>query len=232
MNRSCFPMRRADRRLPRRGRVATTLLVVMLAGLLAACGKAPPPAPPQPPPMTAVQKQNYDMTVGWMRDLERGLLDDGKATVDLCVPGAPDATRLTFFDKALERPFTLGISANPKGALAVWYGLRYDPASRTFALDAAQGMQLDVNGWRQVRGSVTDARFAALASGSAGGAPPTFGSQGGIWFIETCLDGQYRLVVRDLPYNDADADFARPARGMVRLAGSVYTFGEPVGGGP
>jgi hypothetical protein len=207
-----------------------------LAGLVlvaCGCGKAAPPAPPpQPPPMSAMDKQNYDLTVGWVRDFERGFLDEGEATVDRCKAGAPDAVRLTFLDARLERPFTLAIGPNANGALAVWYGLRFDPKARTFALDAAQGMQLDVNGWRQVRGSMTDARFAALPSGSAAGGPPNFGSLGGAWFLETCLDGQYRLVIRDLPYSDADADFARPARGMVRLAGSVYTFGEPVGGGP
>jgi hypothetical protein len=215
--------RRATTKFQTAAAAALGIVVMGLAG----CGDAPPP--PGPPPLTPQQQQALAYTHKTFDAFLQSLLGDGHTPAAPCRASAPESVRLTFLDARYARAFTVSVSANQRGALAVWDSITRDAKTRAFGLGYRQGMQLDVNGWRQVRQSVLYARFRSIEPGALSGGPPSFGSQGGVWVIESCLRGEYSLAARDLPYRDQDEDFARTARTIVRLSGSVHTFGEPAG---
>ena len=208
--------------------LARNLALALAATLFAAaCGDAAPP--PAPPALTAQQVQQLAYTKQVQARFLHDLFGDGVTPAEPCRASAPESIRLLFVDAHWQRAFSVVVGTNQGGGLAVWDQVLRDPKSGAYALGHRQGMQLDVNGWRQVRQAVTDARFRQLAPGAYAGAPPRFGSTGGVWSIESCVAGTYSITVRDLPYAQQDEDFARAARTIVRLAGSVYTFGEYVG---
>ena len=207
---------------------ARNLALALAATLLAAaCGDAPPP--PGPPALTAQQVQQLEYTKQTQARFLHDLLGDGYLPAEPCRASAPESIRLLFVDARWQHAFSVVVRANQGGGLAVWDEIFRDPKSGAYVLGHRQGMQLDVNGWRQVRQAVTDARFRQLLPGAYAGAPPRFGSTGGVWSIESCIAGAYSITVRDLPYAQQDEDFARAARTIVRVAGSVSTFGEFVG---
>lgn len=192
---------------------------MLLAAGLAACSRPPPPAPePESAELQRVRAQS-DQT---HRAFMAGLYGEGQALIDTCKPGAPESARLTFHDPDFKRAFTLGFVAEAKGATAMWQGLQQDAATKRVATVGVQGVRLDGNGWRQVRQSLTNPDFATLPPEALSPVGPRYRDQGDTWRIESCLAGNYRLTTRHKPDADRDRDFLRAARGMMRLAGSLY----------
>jgi hypothetical protein len=151
-----------------------------------------------------------------------GLFGEGQALIDTCKPGAVESVRLTFHDPDFKRAFTLGIVAEEKGALAMWQGLQRDAASKRVSTVGVQGVRFDVNGWRQVRQSLLNPNYSTLPPEALSPIGPRYRDQGDTWRIESCLDGAYRLTTRHKPDAYRDRDFLVAARGMMRLAGSLY----------
>lgn len=193
--------------------------MVLALALLAACSQPPQPLPVEESPELLRVREQSNAT---HRQFATGLFGEGQALVDTCKPGATESVRLTFHDPDFKRSFTLGIVAEEKGALAMWQGLQQDAASKRVSTVGVQGVRFDVNGWRQVRQSLLNPNYSTLPPETLSPIGPRYRDQGDTWRIESCLGGQYRLTTRHKPDAYRDRDFLVAARGMMRLAGSLY----------
>jgi hypothetical protein len=194
------------------------LLSATVLGLVA-CG---PESPLVAPVESAEAQKIRAEAIATHRDFITGIFGEGQALVDTCKPGVPDAVRLTFHDPAFERAFTLGFTAEAKGAVAMWQALREDATTHRVQTVGVQGVRMDGNGWRQVQQLLRDPRFVALPPQKVEPTGGRYRPEGDTYRIESCFDGQYRLTVRNKPDAEVDRALFRAAQGMQRLAGGVY----------
>jgi hypothetical protein len=138
-----------------------------------------------------------------------------------CAPGTPDEARLHYFDTWFLEAFTLAIRTMPEGAQATWRTVRNGPAKAGFEFGEPRLTTVPHKEWEALRVSLRAPDFTGLAPEE--GVEVIDGMQVS---IESCLEGNYRVVVRSSPAGSDYAEFIGHARHISAAAGDVYALPE------
>jgi hypothetical protein len=192
----------------RTGTIALGFALVVLPAL-AGCGRD---AAPEKPRQGAAQqaRQAIDAATAAERRYQAGLARGDLASMAECNASAPEVIRLVEMSTDGSQGYSLAMTADARGAVAIWQGLLHAKDGK-YQGYGPQGMRLDVNGWRQVRQLVVEIRDATT-SGDMLGAPTRE-------FMVFCLDGK-RGGVDAATQPDA---FEAAAVHMRRLGGNYYS---------
>jgi len=196
-----------------------TLVVPMVALMaVAGCGRDAAPAKPI---VTAAQldKQAIDAATATERRYQSALAKGDLAFLGECRPGSPESIRLVDIAGEGARGYSLAITADAHGAVAIWQGLQHVGGGKYQAY-GPQGMRLDGNGWRQLQQMLMELHLDEVRPGGDGIAPKR--APGGGPFFAYCLDGQAHLGTRAQRVVD-DSGAEQLAVRMRRLAGNYYS---------
>jgi hypothetical protein len=192
--------------------------IVMLAGLAGCQRESAPEAARAPVPVPTDQQVIDAATV-----LERKYQDAlAKGELDFlaeCGPGSAESMRLVEMAADDAQGYSLAVIADARGAVAIWQGIQHLGEGKYQAY-GPKGMRLDVNGWRQLRQSLSESSFVAGEKGVAGDGPVPAPSRA---FLAYCLDGERRVARA----SEDRSGFERIAVRMRRLAGNYYSPPAP-----
>jgi hypothetical protein len=180
------------------------------AALLGLAGCQREPAPVAAPSRAATDKQAIEAATAAERRYQDALARGDLAYLADCNASSPEVIRLVEMSTDGSQGYSLAMTADARGAVAIWQGLLHAKDGK-YQGYGPQGMRLDVNGWRQVRQRVVELRDAA-ASGDTLGAPTRE-------FMVFCLDGR-RGGVDAATQPEA---FEAAAVHMRRLGGNYYS---------
>jgi hypothetical protein len=193
--------------------------VAVVLALLAGCGRHEPP----PPIPSAAQQDQAAIAAAtaverrYQDALARGELD----WLADCAADAPETVRLVDMADDDAQGYSLAVTADAHGAVAIWQGIqRLGPDK--YQAYGPKGMRLDVNGWRQLRQQLVDPEFEALVRSDFGASPPAGKYVGIQTFLASCLRGERRVVERTTNGQGRLA-FERAAVTMRKLAGNYYS---------
>jgi hypothetical protein len=177
---------------------------MLVATLLVACGERA--AVPMAPSAAEFDKQAIAAATERERRYQAEIASGHLDFIE-CSPGTSEAVRLVDMDSGGTLGYSLAITADAHGAVAIWQGIQRTGAGKYQAY-GPKGMRLDGNGWRQVRQALTE---DYVLPDSFSQPPPTF--------LVTCLAGERTRV-------DAATEWAKVDRiavAMRRLAGNYYS---------
>jgi hypothetical protein len=182
--------------------------------LLAGCSRAPAPPVAAPAPVIT-DKQAIEAATANERLYQDALAKGELAFLASCAPGSPESVRLVEMADDDSQGYSLAITADAHGAVAIWQGINHVGAGKYQAF-GPHGMRLDGNGWRQIRQLLGDPAFAQQARPDM----PGSASIASRAFVVTCLDGERRTVDR---FGGRSGDYERAVVTMRRLAGNYYS---------
>jgi hypothetical protein len=192
--------------------------IVMLAGLAGCQRESAPEAARAPVPVPTDQQVIDAATV-----LERKYQDAlAKGELDFlaeCGPGSAESMRLVEMAADDAQGYSLAVIADARGAVAIWQGIQHLGEGKYQAY-GPKGMRLDVNGWRQLRQSLSESSFVdgeKVVDGDGLFLAPTRS------FLVFCLEGERGMASA----TTASAEFDRIAVRMRRLAGNYYSPPAP-----
>jgi hypothetical protein len=195
-------------------RHAALVLLLLLAG----CGREPA-APSVAPAPVVTDKQAIDAATASERLYQDALAKGDLAFLASCGPGSPESVRLVEMADDDSQGYSLALTADARGAVAIWQGINHVGGGKYQAF-GPHGMRLDGNGWRQVRQLVGDEAFARRARPDMPGSAPTASRA----FVVTCLDGERRTVDRFGGSSPGGpTEYERAVVTMRRLAGNYYS---------
>ncbi len=189
--------------------LAAALSITLVGG----CGRDPAPAAAPAPVIT--DKQAIEAATANERQYQDALAKGDLAFLAACGPGAPDSVRLVEMADDDSQGYSLAITADVRGAVAIWQGINHVGGGKYQAY-GPHGMRLDGNGWRQVRQSLTESSFVSgekVVDGDGLFVAPTRS------FLVFCLEGERGVASTPT----ASAEFDRIAVRMRRLAGNYYS---------
>jgi hypothetical protein len=153
------------------------------------------------------------------RDYQKALARGDLAFLAPCGSGSPEFIRLVDVSDATARGYSLAITADARGAVAIWQGLQR-AEDGTWQPYGPKGMRLDVNGWRQLRQMLGEMKFDDTVHHDSTTLPKR--GPGAGRFFAYCLEGRPHLgthAQRAVDDGGADAFAVR----MRRLAGNHYS---------
>jgi hypothetical protein len=192
-------------------------LLIVVALLVAGCGREPA-APARRAPADAVADAIAAATATerrYQKTLSTSRLD----VLPECTPGEPDAVRLVEIG-GQSQGYSLAITSDPRGAVAIWQGLQHSDATGYQAY-GPHGMRLDGNAWRQVRDRLEDPLVLEFARRDAMPIPDP-DSRIDPSVLVVCLQG-VRSTLHRASSPDSARAFDRAAVTMRRLAGNYYS---------
>jgi hypothetical protein len=190
-------------------RITLLVAILVLTGL-AGCKREPAPVTAPAPVVT--DKQAIEAATAVERKYQDALAKGDLAFLATCAPGSPEAMRLVEMAPDDAQGYSLAITADARGAVAIWQGIRR-LGPKNYQAYGSQGMRLDGNGWRQLRQLLVESPFAeGERVGDSLSTPPRS-------FLVSCLDGK-RGIARASVYPGA---FDRIAVRMRRLSGNYYS---------
>ena len=192
--------------------------VVVLALLLAACSRDPAPVAAPAPVIT--DKQAIDAATANERLYQDALAKGDLAFLAGCNAGAPESIRLVDLSGDSASGYSLAITADARGAVAIWQGLSRTPAG-TYQAFGPQGMRLDGNGWRQLRQKLMEA-VASANPGVRSGIPQPRQALPNP-FVAYCLEGRPSVAWAEAAFPDGSRGFESLAVSMRRLSGNRYS---------
>lgn len=195
-----------------RARSLRALLVASALLALAGCGRDPAPVAAPAPVIT--DKQAIDAATANERLYQDALGKGELAFLPTCAPGSPETVRLVEMADDDSQGYSLAMTADARGAVAIWQGINHVGGGKYQAY-GPHGMRLDGNGWRQVRQLLGDPVFAQRARPEMPSSTPSAARA----FVVMCLDGERRTVERF----DGSNDYERAVVTMRRLAGNHYS---------
>ena len=190
-------------------------LVALL--LLAGCSREPA-APVAAPAPVITDKQAIEAATANERRYQDALAKGDLAFLE-CAAGSPESVRLVEMADDDSQGYSLAITADARGAVAIWQGINHVGGDKYQAY-GPHGMRLDGNGWRQIRQLLGDEAFVQHARPNAPGAASTASRA----FVVSCLDGERRVVDRfggSSP--NGPTEYERAVVTMRRLAGNYYS---------
>lgn len=186
---------------------------------IGACGREQAPAAAPAPAMT--EQQAIDAATARERAYQEALAKGDLGFLADCTLDGPESVRLVDMADDDSQGYSLAVTTDPHGAVAIWQGIQRLPTG-AYQAYGARGMRLDGNAWRQLRQALVDPGFAvqaqpdSVAPGAAGG-----GAHRGT-FVVYCLAGERRSVQDPGGMAGVNA-FERTAVTMRRLAGNHYS---------
>ena len=198
--------------------LAAALSIAALAG----CGRDAPtpgatPAPAPTPVLT--DKQAIEAATANERLYQDALAKGDLAFLAECAPGAPDSVRLVEMAEDDSQGYSLAMTADARGAVAIWQGINHVGDGKYQAY-GPHGMRLDGNGWRQVRQLVGDEALVRRARPDMPGSAPSASRA----FVVSCFDGERRTVDRFGGTSPGGpTEYERAVVTMRRLAGNYYS---------
>jgi hypothetical protein len=191
-------------------RITIFVASVVLAGLVG-CKREPVPITAPKPVVT--DEQAIQAATATERQYQNALAKGDLAFLAKCAAGSPEAMRLVEMAPDDAQGYSLAITADTRGAVAIWQGIRR-LGPKNYQAYGSQGMRLDGNGWRQLRQLLVESPFAE------GGRPVddslTLPPRS---FLVSCLAGERRMARAP----DSPAAFDRIAVRMRRLSGNYYS---------
>jgi hypothetical protein len=192
--------------------------IVMLAGV-AGCQResAPVAAPAAAPAMT--DQQAIDAATALERKYQDALAKGELDFLAECGPVSAESMRLVEMATDDAQGYSLAVIADARGAVAIWQGIQHLGEGKYQAY-GPKGMRLDVNGWRQLRQSLSESSFVdgeKVVDGDGLFLAPTRS------FLVFCLEGERGMASA----TTASAEFDRIAVRMRRLAGNYYSPPAP-----
>jgi hypothetical protein len=190
-----------------------SLSIACIVLLAAGCGRDPSASAPV---LSSAQRDQQAIAAAteteraYQVELAKGHLDPPGA----CQAGSVDFVRLVDVAGDGSQGYSLAITPDARGAVAIWQGL-VRGAGGAYQAYGPKGMRLDVNGWRQIRQGLEETKDPYVEDSLAPRASSAF-------FV-ACLDGKRH----SMRANMAPAQFDRVAVKMRRLAGNYYSPPAP-----
>jgi hypothetical protein len=190
------------------------LLAALSVAAASGCGQREAATAPKRSAQT--DQQAIDAATATERKYLEALPKGDLAYLAPCANGSPEFIRLVEVSQGSAQGYSLAITADARGAVAIWQGLQR-AADGTWQPTGHQGMRLDVNGWRQLRQMLVELELDDHVRPDAMTLPKGPGEGR---FFAYCLEGRPHLGTQRL-VDDHGAD-ALAVR-MRRLAGNAYS---------
>jgi hypothetical protein len=199
-------------------RAALALAAAVSIAACTGCGRdVATPVATAPPAPVPTDKQAIEAATANERLYQDALAKGNLAFLAACAPGSPESVRLVEMADDDSQGYSLAITADTRGAVAIWQGINHVGGVKYQAF-GPQGMRLDGNGWRQIRQLLGDPAFAEHARPDMPGSARSASRA----FVVSCLDGERRMVDR-FGGADASSEYERAVVTMRRLAGNAYS---------